>query len=279
MIHIATVHWRQDKWIDLQLNHLKKNLLEPYRVYTYLTDISEKHDHKFHHVLRGPCKGHSFKLNWLAEAIAKEAKNDTDLLIFLDGDAFPIRPFDQAIKAKLTKLPLAAVVQKENFGDCQPHPSFCITTVGLWQKIKGDWTFDNAKPWHNSLGLPVIDVGAKVLQALEESQTPWLPILRSNRKDLHPLWFGVYGDFIYHHGSGFREPTCRKDELDFELRFRDEQIAWVFENSLSHDQPEIALDKSPVQRRLRKHTDQMQNLSDSVFAQILKSDRFFETLL
>ena len=34
----------------------------------------------------------------------------------------------------------------------------------------------------------------------------WRPLLRSNGTDLDPLYFGIYGDVVYHHGAGFRIP-------------------------------------------------------------------------
>jgi len=34
-------------------------------------------------------------------------------------------------------------------------------------------------------------------------------LLRSNRIDLHPILFALYGGIVYHHGSGFRGPLSR----------------------------------------------------------------------
>lgn len=31
---------------------------------------------------------------------------------------------------------------------------------------------------------------------------PWVQVLRSNRHDLDPLYFAIYGDVVYHHGAG-----------------------------------------------------------------------------
>ena len=49
------------------------------------------------------------------------------------------------------------------------------------------------------------DVGANLLYRLETTGTPWERILRSNGGDLHPVFFGIYGGFWYHHGAGFRD--------------------------------------------------------------------------
>ena len=48
------------------------------------------------------------------------------------------------------------------------------------------------------------DVGGNLLRRLELSETPWVQVLRSNRTDVDPLYFGIYGDVIYHHGAAFR---------------------------------------------------------------------------
>jgi hypothetical protein len=50
----------------------------------------------------------------------------------------------------------------------------------------------------------VSDVGGNLLRELELTKTPWVEVLRSNRKNLDPIFFGIYGDIVYHHGAGFR---------------------------------------------------------------------------
>ena len=49
------------------------------------------------------------------------------------------------------------------------------------------------------------------MRALELSETPWVQLLRSNGSDLHPVFFAVYGEIVYHHGAGFRESVSRSD--------------------------------------------------------------------
>jgi hypothetical protein len=50
--------------------------------------------------------------------------------------------------------------------DRQPHPSFCVTTVGLWKEIGGDW--QTGYTWRNALGDEVTDVGGSLLLKLEQ---------------------------------------------------------------------------------------------------------------
>ena len=53
------------------------------------------------------------------------------------------------------------------------------------------------------------DSGGNLLRILERRDQAWTPLLRTNRIDLHPLWFGIYGGFLYHHGAGFRKAVAR----------------------------------------------------------------------
>ena len=43
MIHIATVHWETDKWIDTQLKYINQNINQPFRVYAFLSSDAAKH--------------------------------------------------------------------------------------------------------------------------------------------------------------------------------------------------------------------------------------------
>ncbi len=153
---------------------------------------------------------HPEKLNDLAAAISKEAQPD-DLIVFLDGDAFPVRGLDAWMAELLDNHRLAAVRRDENAGDIQPHPCFCVTTVGLWNEIGGDWRQGS---WVTSEGVTASDVGGALLTILNDRLISWRPILRSNAVNLHPVFYGLYEAHIYHHGSGFRPAISRADETN-----------------------------------------------------------------
>lgn len=211
MIHIATVHWKTSKWIDIQLRYLTQHIQSDFRVYAFLNDIPEEYGKKFYYVCSEPIAEHAIKLNLLAERISWNG-NERDIIIFLDGDAFPVTDnFVQFIESKVGLHKLIAIQRSENQGDIQPHPSFCATTIGFWNEIKGDWKMGYL--WRDSTGTLVTDVGGNLLSKLQQLQVNWLPIRRSNKRNLHPVWFGVYGDLIYHHGAGFREPFGRVDSI------------------------------------------------------------------
>src|SRR5205814_5194913 len=95
---------------------------------------------------------HTEKLNALAGTICARGADD-DLLLFLDGDAFPIAPLYDLAETVRGPVPLVAVRRDENLGDPQPHPSFCLTTVGFWKRIEGDWSMGHT--WRNTAGREV----------------------------------------------------------------------------------------------------------------------------
>jgi hypothetical protein len=128
--------------------------------------------------------------------------SDGDLLMFLDGDAFPIADPMPLIADGLAKAPLLAVRRAENVEEPQPHPCFCVTTVGTWRSLPGDWTAGHT--WIGPHGGPTSDVGGNLLRRLQLTETPWVELLRSNRRNIDPLYFAIYADTVYHHGAGFR---------------------------------------------------------------------------
>jgi hypothetical protein len=205
MLNIVTVHWQSSKWIDPQLRYLNKNIDTPYRVFGSLNGINDPDVRKRFHFAEDLEGSHAEKLNALARIVVEQS-DPTDQLLFLDGDAFPIRPISAWMQQTLATYPLAAVRRDENLGDCQPHPCFCFTTTGFWHEIQGDWR--EGGQWTNSKG-PTTDVGGNLLHQLADRRVEWLPLLRTNTRNVHPLWFGVYGHRVYHHGAGFRPRTSR----------------------------------------------------------------------
>jgi hypothetical protein len=209
VLHVATVHFGSPRWIPIQARELRRHLRRPFTTWGSLEGISPGFGRYFDRVVEqaGP---HADKLNHLAIEICHAAADD-DLIAFLDGDAFPVADPGPLIEAGLREAPLLAVRRSENGGDPQPHPCFCVTTVATWRELPGDWT--KGHMWRDENGEPRTDVGANLMRQLELSGTPWHPVLRSNRRDPHPLFFGVYGGAIYHHGAGFRSPVSRSDTV------------------------------------------------------------------
>jgi hypothetical protein len=276
MFHVLTVHWQDDRWIAPQLRFLARNLSD-YRVYASLNGIDRSHADSFFFAedLDGR---HPEKLNRLAE-IAREHAAPDDMLVFLDGDAFPIAPVTTDV---LGGTPLAAVRRDENLGQSQPHPCFCVTSVRFWFDIGGDWR--EGYTWTASNGEELTDVGGNLLGILRARGVEWRPLLRTNRVNLDPLWFGVYDDLVYHHGAGFREPVSFLQTRPAAEAVRasvDAAVtpAWVpilgrAERSLRY---RVARRRSAS--RVRTTAEASRALSEEVFGWIRHDDEFYRRFL
>ena len=84
MLHVATVHYRSPRWIEIQTRYLREQISAPILIWTSLEGIDDSFAGHFDRVLvqRG---AHAAKLNHMAMEISREAAED-DLLMFLDGD-------------------------------------------------------------------------------------------------------------------------------------------------------------------------------------------------
>ena len=196
MIRIATAHHHSIEWIEIQRRYLDRFMTEPFVLYGSLENVPDGHHAGFDVVV--PSLGnHAGKLNRLGFAMLAHAERD-DVLVFVDGDAFPVGDVVSRIRAGLAESELVAVQRLENNGDCQPHPCFCAVTAATWASLPGDWS--SGHPFRDGR----TDVGGNLLWLLEDRGIPWDPMLRSNKLNRHPLLFGVYDDVLYHHGAGFR---------------------------------------------------------------------------
>jgi hypothetical protein len=200
VLYIVTVHFGSPRWIEIQTEYLREHLSVPYQTWSSLEGIDASYGRYFDRVFeqRGQ---HPGKLNHLALEISQQAA-DEDLLMFLDGDAFPIADPMPLVEQALSRAPLVAVRRAENVDQPQPHPCFCVTSVASWRSLPGDWS--GGPTWPGARGGRVTDVGGSLLRALELSGTPWEQVLRTNRRNVDPLYFAIYGETIYHHGAGFR---------------------------------------------------------------------------
>lgn len=249
MLYIATVHFQTDKWIPIQLRYIKKHTKTDYKIFSCLPHDSEFKSNFYFYSHFEPyslgSQNHADKLRHLVKHIYQEAQDD-DILIFLDGDAFPIRDYVYFVIEKLKTYPLLAVRRDENNGDIHPHPSFCATTIGFWKQISGDWSPGFA--WIDASGRFVTDTGGALLKQLGNKYN-WLPLLRSNKYNLHPLWFGIYEDLVYHHGAGYREPVSRFDLM-------------IIENAKEKDEDKIREDN--------------RKLHETIFSRMLVDDDFYK---
>jgi hypothetical protein len=212
------MHYRDDRWIDLQLRYLERHTHEPYRVYASLDGIDPRHLSRFDraHDNTGPPhgllanRGIDQKLNLLTAEMVSHGERD-DLLVFMHGDTLPIADWVPAVRAITDESGLAAICREE-IDEPIPHWSFVATTVGFWSDLGADWSRGPSWTWNGS---EVTDTGASLWKLLEDHGVAWARLLRSNEININPLLFGVYGDLIYHHGAGFRSPITRYDSIRY----------------------------------------------------------------
>ena len=224
MLHIITNHHKTLKWLGIQSNYLNKNTSQEYKVYCGITDIDpteslEAIRNELPHIdrysfyeLEGITNRHADKMNALFDLIKIDMLED-DLLVFLDPDALPIKKdWDQLVEQRMksTSFPILAISREENPEPLlradqrpYPHPCFLFTNLKFWKENNLSWDLDPAQGADCA--------GVLLKKWLDENKFQWGRILRTNCFNLHPLNFGVYGNIIYHHGSGNR-PTY--DSID-----------------------------------------------------------------
>jgi hypothetical protein len=223
---VASVHCGDLRWLPLQARYFAAHTRAPYTLCVahdrrapaglpnvkLMVDGSEA-------ASRARPRSATIKpelLGALADAIAERA-GESDVLVFAHGDTFPISDWVSMVREGLSAYPLTAVRRAENVEEPYPHACFCATTVGFWRRLGGSW--EKGPTWVGPDGREATDHGAVLWRQLAGSGHEWLPILRSNRRDVHPLFFAVYGGTIYHHGAGFRTPMSRRDAAEVRARW------------------------------------------------------------
>jgi len=201
MLYILSAHFKNKEWIEIQLDYLSKYMKVPFRMWVATWGIERVEDERIDRVYKDAAELHSDQVNKLAIEVLDVADSE-DYVLFIDSDAFPIREINELEKI-LNGNDLAAIQRIENNGDPQPHPCFCLTRAGFWKNIQGDWG-KGAKRWVGNDGIKRTDIGGLLYEKLNSLGIEWTKIRRSNSHSFHPLWFGVYGDLIYHHGAGSR---------------------------------------------------------------------------
>jgi hypothetical protein len=147
------------------------------------------------------------------------ASSDYENYLIIDPDAFPFRGgWIEQLYALMRARPdagiaermFAAPVRCENL-DTFPH--------GCAFFAKGPWfrSIDPARfawddvPTTNLFGVACKDAALREPSSIydREGKQIWLPLLRTNTVNLHPIMGAVYGHVFYHHGSGSRDPQFR----------------------------------------------------------------------
>lgn len=208
MHYVCTVHHRTTQWIDIQYRFLSRFASDEFRIFAWLdgidsAEVSIPYDHTVVTDEEPQTRGsrqHARRLNELGRLVIEDAASDDDTIVFLDCDAFPVSDWTSYVSEHLNSFDLAAVQRLENSNSRFPHPAFCATTVGFWRELEGDWNPTRKR-----------DAGGVLAVQLTRKGARWRRLHRSNGLNLHPVFYGIYDDMVYHHGAGSRSPLCRED--------------------------------------------------------------------
>lgn len=214
-IFVCTVHVGSERfWSLVQPQFVRRHLPGATLVAAIDDEIGGEPDFDHMEVMEGE---HKDKLDNLGRCIVdRMASADDDILVFLDGDAFPVRALMPFIVDALQTVPLAAICREEMPGEDFPHPSFCVTTVRFWKELGGTWQLSPDPAAQRN------DLGCRLRDLLRERDIEWRRLLRSNVFNPHPVLFGLYGGLIYHHGAGFRRPVTAMDRKLWRKRAPDD---------------------------------------------------------
>lgn len=208
-VHVVSVHWATDSWLDLQRRQLQQHLSD-FPVVLHLGvggGISEDAvvvggwpSRESVEVIAVDGR-HAENLDLIIGEIIRSNPARDDLLMILDQDAFPISSLGSAVEhVTSTGEPMAAV-RSENSGDEQPHPLFFVCRLSMWSSLRATW---REGPVRLGTSTGRRDVGGTLLAQLDQAGQPWVRLSRTADRGTHPVLYGVYGDLIYHHGAASR---------------------------------------------------------------------------
>lgn len=138
------------------------------------------------------------------DKLLRRVHPDTEFVITLDTDAFPIRDgWIENLTGRLTEGVLLAGVWRDELLPAKPpyiHP--CCLAARLDTLRRLDTSF---RP------VPGHDVGHQLTLAAVEAGGLTSQLRRSNAWNAHYLMGAIYGDLIYHQGAGSRNPQFQSD--------------------------------------------------------------------
>lgn len=156
--------------------------------------------------------GHAVGLRSLLK-FYKEKIGLYEYFLFLDSDAWPIRKdwmecilnkMDTWLSRRKVQRQIAVAIRPENL-ETRLHTSilFCrpcaLSNIQFEVAAKGNLT-DLAGNVEKDVWIG--DYYQKTPQLV-------MPLLRTNKENIHPLWSGIYYDCFYHHGGGTHQGQGR----------------------------------------------------------------------
>jgi len=216
MIHITSTHYQDPYWIKIQLDSIKKHIKVPYKTYMAHAAMPEMYesfesevDFLYQHTMKKGSKFHNMDGTRYCVPHIKKNMGPGDIVIKIDSDAFFINDIDEKYVKFVNDNKFIAMKEPLHEADTTlhtPHPAYYAFT----SKFLNDGLTDaltklqprNSNWWGG------------VISWLSHHKIEWKPMTRSNEVNLHPIYFGLYGDLIYHHWAGSRHMITRFDRAN-----------------------------------------------------------------
>jgi hypothetical protein len=157
----------------------------------------------------------SFEHSFYLDLLLREAADDgCTHLAAVDSDSFPVLPgWPEVLLQRMGSIRFAGVLRSENLDTYLPHPSglfmersfFLEHAPRLFPPKREILANASFREFLKETGQRT-DTGIGYGYALWKSKEPWLPLIRSNRRNLHFLMAGIYGDVFFHLGASSRRP-------------------------------------------------------------------------
>ncbi|MFC2112202.1 hypothetical protein ACFLTA_02955 [Bacteroidota bacterium] len=273
-VHIATIHWPYGKWMDIQHYYLEKNLGSEYNYYAVVNKDTKVVEQRFNYVSKSTQANHSKHLNHLLSYVLESSADENEILVFLDGDAFPVAPLHEYLENSLEEYPLIAIQRLENVGEFIPHPSFCAAKIGFWKELGPIW---GEMRTSHEFGK---DPGGNLFDRLKDKGMNWGKLMRTNQINLHPLFFGIYDNLIYHHGAGFRDPISRVDLSELNQAILQQKfLSRIAEIIPAKFLQGLKRRISPFRKEEYKIILQNRLLQDDVYNQIISNKEFYKRFI
>jgi len=211
MIHIVTQHFGTNAWLEIQRDYIEKYSpdKDEYKVYIllYKTTIPEgltlPSNYEIIDLNIDPhiVNDHYLIVESCYDRYIKERIANSDIVVYMDSDAFPIDLWTKKLQNYLSNNHICAVYRYEDRGPQQPDQYFPYPHLCFYSFKKADrerYGFRHElPPGFPCPGFTICDViRANGLQVKE--------LVRTNKFNNHPTMFGVYDDMIYHQSSGSR---------------------------------------------------------------------------
>ncbi len=147
--------------------------------------------------------------------MAHATRDAASHIVTLDLDSFPVADAWHDTLVAGTDDCVVGILRRENGDVLLPHPSCTVLPRSFLARHPFSFSpdSDGTREFRTFLRTSgqAADTGIRLAHLLARDGLPWRPVLRSNRRELHPLIAGIYGDVVFHLGAGARSALFRRD--------------------------------------------------------------------